>query len=183
MNRQIKMWDRLADAESHAAAAMWSPDSQVARFRRAVGHAQPGDGETVLDWGCNRGRLYEWIDPGVHYIGVDWSPRQLEQARSRCGSDATLMTPDEYTGQADCVFALGTWNLRMDWSFRQTGEELARLFTEHTRRVLVASFYYGEDPTCLRYQPSDLAGSAAVLTNQWLLQQWRHNDLMLVLHR
>lgn len=56
---------------------------------------RPLDGQTVLDAGCGSGAQCEWLlDRGATVLGMDLSPRMIEQAERRCGGRATFFVAD-----------------------------------------------------------------------------------------
>jgi SAM-dependent methyltransferase len=49
----------------------------------------------VLDAGCGSGAQCEWLaDQGARVIGIDLSPRMIEQAQERCGGRVRFMVAD-----------------------------------------------------------------------------------------
>ena len=56
---------------------------------------QPLAGTKVLDVGCGSGAQCEWLlDQGAGVVGVDLSPRMVDQAARRCGGRAQLLVAD-----------------------------------------------------------------------------------------
>jgi SAM-dependent methyltransferase len=52
-------------------------------------------GATVLDAGCGSGAQAEWLlDQGAEVVGVDISPRMIEQAERRCGGRGRFLVAD-----------------------------------------------------------------------------------------
>src|ERR1700685_3996056 len=46
----------------------------------------PVSGQTVLDAGCGSGAQCAWLlDQGANVVGVDLSPRMIDEATRRCG--------------------------------------------------------------------------------------------------
>jgi SAM-dependent methyltransferase len=181
VNEQIHVWERLAQSRAAWDAAMWSEQGQEDRFRAALMRAAPQPGEHVLDWGCGHGALTEWLGKDIVYTGVDWSPAMLAAA-SRKYHERRFIPPNVWRGKCDVSFAIGTWNLALGWSLADTGAELVGLW-DRTLRVLVGSFYAGDDTACIKYGADDLALVAEQLAPRWLIERWRDNDLLLVMRR
>lgn len=56
---------------------------------------QPLRSAAVLDAGCGSGAQCEWLaEQGAEVVGVDLSPKMIEEARRRCGDRARLMVAD-----------------------------------------------------------------------------------------
>src|SRR5580704_10448859 len=73
-------------------AAVWSSTTDDGPFnglleRPALRALVPADlaGASVLDAGCGSGAQAEWLlDRGADVVGIDLSPRMIEEARRRC---------------------------------------------------------------------------------------------------
>ena len=94
-NRQTReAYDRLA--------AVWSATTDDGPFnglleRPALRSLVPANlaGTVVLDAGCGSGAGAQWlIDQGAEVIGVDLSPRMVEEARRRCPDRARFLVAD-----------------------------------------------------------------------------------------
>lgn len=83
-------------------AAVWSDTTDNGPFnglleRPALRALLPADlaGAGVLDAGCGSGAQAEWLlDQGADVIGIDLSPRMIEEARRRCQGRGTFMVAD-----------------------------------------------------------------------------------------
>ena len=65
----------------------------VAALRSLV--PRPLAGKVVLDAGCGSGAQCEWLlHEGAEVIGIDLSPAMVEEARRRCGREATIFVAD-----------------------------------------------------------------------------------------
>jgi SAM-dependent methyltransferase len=88
LNRQL--YDTFAGAFSDSRA-----DSEPG-FDRIV--ARMGPGERVLDLGCGQARLARLLPPGCSYVGVDFSPEMIREAREalagHAAQDARFVTAD-----------------------------------------------------------------------------------------
>jgi 2-polyprenyl-3-methyl-5-hydroxy-6-metoxy-1,4-benzoquinol methylase len=52
-------------------------------------------GAIVLDAGCGSGAQAQWLlDQGAEVIGIDLSPRMVEEARRRCQSRTRFLVAD-----------------------------------------------------------------------------------------
>jgi len=52
-------------------------------------------GASVLDAGCGSGAQAEWLlDRGADVVGIDLSPRMIEEARRRCQDRGTFLVAD-----------------------------------------------------------------------------------------
>jgi SAM-dependent methyltransferase len=94
-NRQTRdAYDQLA--------AVWSATTDNGPFngfleRPALRALVPVDlaGATVLDAGCGSGAQAEWLlGRGADVIGIDLSPRMIEEARRRCRGRGNFMVAD-----------------------------------------------------------------------------------------
>jgi SAM-dependent methyltransferase len=94
-NRQTRdAYDRLAP--------VWSATTDGGPFngyleRPALRALVPADlaGSTVLDAGCGSGAQSEWLlDQGADVIGIDLSPRMVDEARRRCQGRGTFVVAD-----------------------------------------------------------------------------------------
>jgi SAM-dependent methyltransferase len=94
-NRQTRdAYDRLA--------GVWSATTDNGPFnglleRPALRALVPADlaGAAVLDAGCGSGAQAEWLlDQGADVIGIDLSPRMIEEARRRCRGRGNFMVAD-----------------------------------------------------------------------------------------
>lgn len=94
-NRQTQdAYDRLA--------AVWSATTDDGPFngfleRPALRALVPGElaGAPVLDAGCGSGAQAEWLlDQGADVIGIDLSPRMIEEARRRCQGRGRFLVAD-----------------------------------------------------------------------------------------
>jgi SAM-dependent methyltransferase len=94
-NRQTRdAYDRLA--------SVWSATTDDGPFnglleRPALRSLVPTDlvGATVLDAGCGSGAQAQWLlDQGAEVIGIDLSPRMIEEARRRCPVRGRFLVAD-----------------------------------------------------------------------------------------
>lgn len=92
--RTREAYDRLA--------AVWSATTDEGPYngfleRPALRSLVPGNlaGAVVLDAGCGSGAQAEWLlDRGAEVVGVDLSPRMIEEAERRCGGRARFLVAD-----------------------------------------------------------------------------------------
>jgi SAM-dependent methyltransferase len=92
--RTREAYDRLA--------AVWSATTDEGPFngfleRPAVRALVPGslNGSTVLDAGCGSGAQAQWLlDQGADVVGIDVSPRMIEEAKRRCGENGRFLVAD-----------------------------------------------------------------------------------------
>src|SRR6185437_17167939 len=94
-NRQTReAYDRLA--------AVWSSTTDEGPFnglleRPALQALVPGDlhGATVLDAGCGSGAQAQWLlDQGANVVGVDISPKMIDEAERRCAGRGRFLVAD-----------------------------------------------------------------------------------------
>jgi len=92
--RTREAYDRLA--------AVWSSTTDRGPYnglleRPALRSLVPGHlaGAVVLDAGCGAGAQAEWLlDQGAEVIGIDVSPRMIEEAERRCGGRGRFFVTD-----------------------------------------------------------------------------------------
>ncbi|RKS69330.1 methyltransferase family protein [Motilibacter peucedani] len=87
-------YDRLARVWSGTTDdGPWNGGLERPALRSLV--PQPLTGAVVLDAGCGSGAQCEWLaDQGAKPIGVDLSPRMVEQAARRCGRQGEFLVAD-----------------------------------------------------------------------------------------
>jgi SAM-dependent methyltransferase len=93
-HRTREAYDRLA--------AVWSATTDDGPFnglleRPALRALIPGslNGAVVLDAGCGSGAQAQWLlDQGADVVGVDLSPRMIEEAERRCGENGRFFVAD-----------------------------------------------------------------------------------------
>ena len=103
--------DNLTDQAEHTKrtreaydqlAAVWSATTDEGPFnglleRPALRSLIPGTlaGAVVLDAGCGSGAQAQWLlDQGAEVVGIDVSPRMIEEAERRCGGRARFLVAD-----------------------------------------------------------------------------------------
>jgi len=92
--RTRESYDRLA--------SVWSSTTDEGPFnglleRPALRALVPGHllGATVLDAGCGSGAQAEWLlEQGADVVGIDVSPRMIEEAERRCGGRGRFLVGD-----------------------------------------------------------------------------------------
>jgi SAM-dependent methyltransferase len=98
---QAEITDRTRAAYDRL-AAVWSVTTDDGPFnglleRPALQALIPRslDGAVVLDAGCGSGAQAQWLlDQGADVIGVDVSPRMIEEAERRCGGKGRFLVAD-----------------------------------------------------------------------------------------
>ena len=93
-SRTRQAYDRLA--------AVWSSTTDEGPFnghleRPALRALVPSnlDGSTVLDAGCGSGAQAQWLpEQGADVVGVDISPRMVEEAERRCAGRGRFLVAD-----------------------------------------------------------------------------------------
>ena len=63
---------------------------RAARRRLIAEFLRPWDGAKLLDAGCGTGLLLEYLPSGVEYVGFDFNPRYIEEARKRHAGRGTF---------------------------------------------------------------------------------------------
>jgi len=103
--------DNLTDQAEHTKrtreaydqlAAVWSATTDEGPFnglleRPALRSLIPGTlaGAVVLDAGCGSGAQAQWLlDQGAEVVGIDVSPRMIEEAERRCGGRGRFLVAD-----------------------------------------------------------------------------------------
>ncbi len=92
--RTREAYDRLA--------AVWSSTTDEGPFngfleRPALRALVPSglNGATVLDAGCGSGAQARWLlDQGADVVGIDLSPRMVDEAERRCGGQGRFLVAD-----------------------------------------------------------------------------------------
>ena len=94
-NRQTReAYDRLAAVWSATTdEGPWNGFLERPALRGLV--PTPLTGQTVLDAGCGAGAQAAWLlEQGADVVGVDLSPRMIEEAERRCGGKGRFMVAD-----------------------------------------------------------------------------------------
>lgn len=181
---EVADWDDHARRRADWDAAGWTERSQTLRFQAALRHLQPRPGETLVDYGCGPGRLAEFLDHRVRYIGIDRNDAMIARARTNHNAPGRLFTTiNGSLRRCDLIACIGVWNLRRDGD---SYTELERLWrTCPTVRSLVACLYRGVDPRCRAHDPGELADFANYLrvTRFAIDATYLNHDVLLALHR
>jgi SAM-dependent methyltransferase len=100
-DNQAEHTQRTRDAYNQL-AAVWSSTTDEGPFngfleRPALRALVPGDlqGAAVLDAGCGSGAQAQWLlEQGADVVGVDVSPRMIEEAERRCAGHGRFLVAD-----------------------------------------------------------------------------------------
>jgi len=181
---EVADWTDHAHRNTDWNAAGWTERSQTIRFQAALRHLEPRPGETLVDYGCGPGRLSEFLNHQIRYIGIDRNHAMIERAQANHAAPGrSFLTTDEPLPPCDLIACVGTWNLRRDGS---TYEHIEQLWNTVTgARTLVALAYRGDDPRCVIHDPGELADFASYLgcTRFIVDASYLTNDVLLALHR
>jgi SAM-dependent methyltransferase len=174
-------WSILAEAhEDPWTACGWSRDGQLDRFEAVLDELDPQAGDRFLDWGCGTGELSEYVSARVDYIGFDFAPGMVDRARH--DHPGRRFQTWEPLGNFDQIACVGPFNLPDHWSKEATWHMLRRLF-DRTRGTLCASLYAGDDESCLSYSLAECGRFAQGQGYSSFADQWRLNDILVVLER
>lgn len=162
-DRAIAFYEgELATGANPAAKVGWRTGEgyQLANLVRVCELADIRDGDSVLDVGCGLGALagyLERIGRRVEYVGVDITPKMVDDARSR-HPNAVFEVRDILAAAPartfDVVVCSGTLNYRIDDHARWTANMLSRMY-ELANRVLVVNFLNNTFSSTLRGQLAD----------------------------
>lgn len=187
-------WSERAKLNTSWDAAMWSPEGQQARFAAVLEALAPRAGETLLDFGCGTGSLFDHLPDTVGYTGFDWSAGMIKRALldhpgsppgrffSNGGSGLPGPLSYAYTPTYDLIACIGPFNLRDGWSRTETWNVLNDLWGR-TGRALAACLYAGEDPACLAYTMNETSEFAAAAGARHTARKHLPNDILLVMER
>lgn len=173
-------WSDRAAMPAPWDAAGWSRRSQRERFDAVLARLDLRPGDTVLDFGCGTGELADRI-PSSLYVGYDSAPGMV--ARAQVDHPLAHFTSKWPAGRFDHVIAVGPFNLPGGWSKQHTFHALRHLWDSTGCRSLIVSVYAGDDERCLRYSPNDLLVCGHSLGLNVTVEQWRANDLLMVVRR
>jgi SAM-dependent methyltransferase len=86
---------------------LWQAPFAAAKFAPVQRHGRPSEAKSVLDVGCGPGTNTRFF-PSAAYLGLDISPRYVEQARERYGDRFVVadVTRDPIPGEAKFDFVL-----------------------------------------------------------------------------
>ena len=157
-------WDTLANDSraDHEVADCGSSESHELRLR-ALLRIPLRSGESIADVGCGTGRLADLLPQGVSYLGVDWSPKVVDLARSRRPAARFEVASVFDVPTADWIVASGPFNYSDGWSKDQTRRALATMWTR-ARRGIAVTVLRVPTPERLSYQPSELV---PMLDGRW----------------
>ncbi len=129
----------------------WTPDGQSLRFESMLDIDENIAGSKVLDYGCGKGDLYQFMkDKGisVYYTGFDINQNLISLAKQKY-PEADFKVFDiemeELEDDFDYIFLCGVFNLKLQDIDKTVKNVLKRLFC-HCRKTLAFNALSSEKP-------------------------------------
>ena len=144
-NRHLK---HFGDAPQ---AVRWTPEGQRRRYETLLKIAGDFSGKKILDFGCGKGDLYEFIkerDISINYCGIDVNENLIKLAKSKYPETefiAVDLEESEFERVFDVIFICGVFNLRIagiEESMKNVLKKLFRLCKEALHVNLLSYYLY-----------------------------------------
>ncbi len=142
----------LKDFGDAPQAVRWTPEGQRRRYETLLKIAGDFSGKKILDFGCGKGDLYEFIkerDISINYCGIDVNENLIKLAKSKYPETefiAVDLEESEFERVFDVIFICGVFNLRIagiEESMRNVLKKLFRICNE-ALHVNLLSYYIAQ---------------------------------------
>ena len=142
----------LKDFGDAPQAVRWTPEGQRRRYETLLKIAGDFSGKKILDFGCGKGDLYEFIkerDISINYCGIDVNENLIKLAKSKYPETefiAVDLEESEFERVFDVIFICGVFNLRIagiEESMKNVLKKLFRLCKE-ALHVNLLSYYIAQ---------------------------------------
>ena len=158
-------------------ALHWTPKGQAARYEALCRLSSNINGSSVIDYGCGKGDLYEYmLGKGLStlYTGVDITPELIELARKKHPENDFLLHDIEdgpLSGQYDFGFICGVFNNKIEGATKSLYNCIRLLFrhikngmavnalSEHTLHKSFELNYIDPDDL-LKYAKTEITSNA-----------------------
>jgi ubiquinone/menaquinone biosynthesis C-methylase UbiE len=142
----------LKDFGDAPQAVRWTPEGQRRRYETLLKIAGDFSGKKILDFGCGKGDLYEFIkerDISINYCGIDVNENLIKLAKSKYPETefiAVDLEESEFERVFDIILICGVFNLRIagiEESMKNVLKKLFRLCKE-ALHVNLLSYYIAQ---------------------------------------
>lgn len=170
----------LKDFGDAPQAVRWTPEGQRRRFETLLKISGDFSGKKILDFGCGKGDLYEFIkkrDISINYCGIDVNENLIKLAKSKYPETefiAVDLEESEFERVFDAIFICGVFNLRIagiEESMKNVLKKLFRLCKEALHVNLLsyyiaqrnAELFYVKPEEILKFAITELSPSVTLI--------------------
>lgn len=185
-NRHLK---NFGDAPQ---AVRWTPKGQRRRYETLLKIAGDFSGKKILDFGCGKGDLNEFIkkrDISINYCGIDVNENLIKLAKSKYPETefiAVDLEESEFERVFDVIFICGVFNLRIagiEESMKNVLKKLFRLCNE-ALHVNLLSYYIAQRNVELFYvKPEEIMKFAITELSRSVTLMYEKEDIFLSVYR
>ena len=182
----------LKDFGDAPQAVRWTPEGQRRRYETLLKIAGDFSGEKILDFGCGKGDLYEFIkgrDISINYCGIDVNENLIKLAKSKYPETefiAVDLEESEFERVFDVIFVCGVFNLRVagiEESMKNVLKKLFRLCKE-ALHVNLLSYYIAQRNVELFYvKPEEVMKFAITELSRSVTLMHEKEDIFLSVYR
>jgi len=182
----------LKDFGDAPQAVRWTPEGQRRRYETLLNIAGDFSGKKVLDFGCGKGDLYEFIkerDISINYCGIDVNENLIKLAKSKYPETefiAVDLEESEFERVFDVIFICGVFNLRIagiEESMKNVLKKLFRLCKE-ALHVNLLSYYIAQRNVELFYvKPEEIMKFAITELSRSVTLMYEKEDIFLSVYK
>ncbi len=182
----------LKDFGDAPQAVRWTPEGQRRRYETLLKIAGDFSGKKILDFGCGKGDLYEFIkerDISINYCGIDVNENLIKLAKSKYPETefiAVDLEESEFERVFDVIFICGVFNLRIagiEESMKNVLKKLFRLCKE-ALHVNLLSYYIAQRNVELFYvKPEEILKFAITELSRSVTLIHEKEDIFLSVYR
>jgi len=182
----------LKDFGDAPQAVRWTPEGQRRRYETLLKIAGDFSGKKILDFGCGKGDLYEFIkerDISINYCGIDVNENLIKLAKSKYPETefiAVDLEESEFERVFDVIFICGVFNLRIagiEESMKNVLKKLFRLCKE-ALHVNLLSYYIAQRNVELFYvKPEEIMKFAITELSRSVTLMYEKEDIFLSVYR
>ncbi len=170
----------------------WTPEGQRRRFETLLKIAGDFSGKKILDFGCGKGDLYEFIkerDISINYCGIDVNENLIKLAKSKYPETEFIVVDleeSEFERVFDVIFICGVFNLRIagiEESMKNVLKKLFRLCKE-ALHVNLLSYYIAQRNVELFYvKPEEIMKFAITELSRSVTLMHEKEDIFLSVYK
>jgi len=182
----------LKDFGDAPQAVRWTPEGQRRRYETLLKIAGDFSGKKILDFGCGKGDLYEFIkerDISINYCGIDVNENLIKLAKSKYPETefiAVDLEESEFERVFDVIFICGVFNLRIagiEESMKNVLKKLFRLCKE-ALHVNFLSYYIAQRNVELFYvKPEEIMKFAITELSRSVTLRHEKEDIFLSVYK
>jgi len=182
----------LKDFGDAPQAVRWTPEGQRRRYETLLKIAGDFSGKKILDFGCGKGDLYEFIkerDISINYCGIDVNENLIKLAKSKYPETefiAVDLEESEFERVFDIILICGVFNLRIagiEESMKNVLKKLFRLCKEAIH-VNLLSYYIAQRNVELFYvKPEEIMKFAITELSRSVTLRHEKEDIFLSVYK